>query len=279
MSGAQMANGERLRTVDAGMDETVVARIDARLADIARDHQVTIPLAIESGSRAWGFPSPDSDYDCRFVFVRPIQHYLSLWQRRDVIETEMDGVLDVNGWDLGKALKLLLKGNAVIVEWLKSPIAYGVDAGFRDAFLNLAHEVADRRLIARHYLHLGEDQRRKLFGDGRIVAQKKIFYALRPAAALRWLRHHPQEAVAPMHFPTLLHHCDVPPSVVEIVAELMVRKAVTRELGSGPMPEPVLTFIDAEYEEARKVFPRLRHDIEPERRERVEAFFQATIRG
>jgi len=192
----------------------------------------------------------------------------------------MDGVLDVNGWDLGKALKLLLKGNAVIVEWLKSPIAYGVDAGFREAFLNLAQEVADRRLIARHYLHLGEDQRRRLFGDGRIVAQKKIFYALRPAAALRWLRHHPQEAVAPMHFPTLLlHHCDVPPSVVDLVSELMARKALTRELGSGPLPEPVRAFIDAEYEEARKVFPRQRHDIAPERRERVEAFFQATIRG
>lgn len=276
--GAQMAAGAMIRDIDAGMDEAVVARIDARLADIRRDHQVSIPIAIESGSRAWGFPSPDSDYDCRFVFVRPLEHYLSLWQRRDVIETEMDGVLDVNGWDLGKALKLLLKGNAVIVEWLKSPIAYGVDPGFRDAFLNLAHEVADRRLIARHYLHLGEDQRRRHFGDGRIVAQKKVFYALRPAAALRWLRHHPREAVAPMHFPTLLRDCDAPPVVVEIVGELLARKALTRELGSEPLPEPVLAFIEAEFEEARNVFPRKRDEIAPERRERAEAFFQATIR-
>ncbi|WP_119390101.1 nucleotidyltransferase domain-containing protein [Taklimakanibacter lacteus] len=259
------------------MDLAVVARIEARLADIRRDHQVAIPLAIESGSRAWGFPSPDSDYDCRFVFVRPLVHYLSLWQPRDVIETPMDAVLDVNGWDLGKALKLLLKGNAVIVEWLTSPIIYGADAAFCAEFLDLARGVADRHMIARHYLHMGEDQRRRHVGDGRIVAQKKIFYALRPAAALRWLRHNPEEAVAPMHFPTLLHGCDAPPSVIEIVDDLMARKAVTRELGEGPLPEPVLAFIDNEFIEAQKVFPRLHQAVVPEHRRRAEAFFQKTI--
>jgi hypothetical protein len=81
-----------------------------------------MPLAIESGSRAWGFPSPDSDYDCRFIFVRPIEDYLSPWQRRDVIETPLEGDFDVNGWELGKAIRLLAKGNAVIIEWLMSPI-------------------------------------------------------------------------------------------------------------------------------------------------------------
>lgn len=277
-SGAQMAAGTMIRSIDTGMDEAVVARIEARLADIRRDHEVSIPLAIESGSRAWGFPSPDSDYDCRFVFVRPLEHYLSLWHRRDVIETEMDGVLDVNGWDLGKALKLLLKGNAVIIEWLRSPIAYGVDAGFRQEFLDLARLVADRRLVARHYLHLGEHQRRVHFGAGQIVALKKLFYALRPAAALRWLRNHPQEPVAPMHFPTLLQGCDAPAAVVEIIEDLMARKAVTRELGSGPLPEPVLAFIDAEFEEAQKAFPRAQQDIRPESRKLAEAFFQTMIR-
>jgi predicted nucleotidyltransferase len=268
-----------IRSIDQGMDGAVVARIEARLADISRDHQVAIPLAIESGSRAWGFPSPDSDYDCRFVFVRPLAHYLSLWQRRDVIETPMDGILDVNGWDLGKALKLLLKGNAVIIEWLNSPIAYGIDPGFRQEFLDLARHVADRRLVARHYLHLGERQRRDYFGDDRIVALKKIFYALRPAAALRWLRHHPQEAIAPMHFPTLLKGCEAPAAVMGIIDELMARKAVTRELGSGPLPEPVLAFIDQEFEEAQNVFPRAGQDIRPDARERAEAFFQMMVRS
>lgn len=275
--GAQMA-ATMIRNIDEGMDEAVVARIEARLAGIRHDHQVAIPLAIESGSRAWGFPSPDSDYDCRFVYVRPVEHYLSLWQRRDVIETPMDGILDVNGWDLGKALKLLLKGNAVIIEWLNSPIAYGADPGFRQEFLDLARAVSDRRLVARHYLHLGERQRRVYFGDDSVVALKKIFYALRPAAALRWLRHHENEAVAPMHFPTLLKGCEAPAAVIEIIAELMARKAVTRELGSGPLPAPVLAFIDAEFEESRKVFPQKPQAVDPDSRNRAEAFFQTMIR-
>src|SRR5580698_6695076 len=121
-----------IRDLPPSFAEGAVTAIDARLADIARDHGVSIPLAIESGSRAWGFPSPDSDYDCRFVFVRPVNQYLSPWQQRDVIETPLEGDLDVSGWDLAKAIKLLLKGNAVIIEWLTSPIVYDGDARFRD---------------------------------------------------------------------------------------------------------------------------------------------------
>lgn len=266
-----------IRTIDPGMDEAIVARVEARLSDIRRDHQVSVPLAIESGSRAWGFPSPDSDYDCRFIFLRPQAHYLSLWQRRDVIETPMDGELDVNGWDLGKALKLLLKGNAVIIEWLMSPIAYGVDSRFREEFLVLARQVTDRGMIARHYLHMGERQRRVYFGDERSVSQKKIFYALRPAAALRWLRHHPDHAVAPMHFPTLLAECDAPADVTAIVADLMARKAITRELGSEPLPAPVLAFIDGEFDRSRDAFAGISQSVPQESRERVEIFFRTMV--
>jgi predicted nucleotidyltransferase len=179
---------------------------------------------------------------------------LSPWQRRDVIETSLEGDLDINGWELGKALKLLLKGNAVVIEWLTSPITYGADRQFRDEFLALALGVADRRLVGRHYLHLGERQRRTYFGDGKEVAQKKIFYALRPAAALRWLRYHPDRAVAHMHFPTLLKDCVPPAEVAELTANLMARKAITRELGSEPVPTPIANFIDSEFELAREVF-------------------------
>jgi predicted nucleotidyltransferase len=116
---------------------------------------------------------------------------------------------------LGKAVKLLLKGNAVIIEWLRSPVVYRGEAWFRNAFLDFADRFADRDLVARHHLHLGERQRRAYFGDGSAVSGKKIFYALRPAAVLRWLRQHPGEAVAPMHFPTLVAECEAPPPVAE----------------------------------------------------------------
>ncbi len=91
-----------LRQIPAELAPEIVGQIDQRLDDVCRDHRVRMLLAIESGSRAWGFPSPDSDYDCRFVFVRSVEDYLSPWSRRDVIETPLDAVLDVNGWSLAK---------------------------------------------------------------------------------------------------------------------------------------------------------------------------------
>jgi predicted nucleotidyltransferase len=111
-----------VRAIPSELDPAVVADVDARLDGVAAEHGVRIPWAIESGSRAWGFPSPDSDYDCRFIFVRPADAYVSLWPARDVIETPLDAVFDVNGWDLGKAIKLISKGNVVPTEWLRSPI-------------------------------------------------------------------------------------------------------------------------------------------------------------
>ena len=227
-----------LRQIPAELAPEIVGQIDQRLDDVCRDHRVRMLLAIESGSRAWGFPSPDSDYDCRFVFVRSVEDYLSPWSRRDVIETPLDAVLDVNGWELGKALKLLLKGNAVILEWLRSPIVYCGEPEFRAELLDFALAFADRSLVGRHYLHLGERQRRVYFGDDKDVPLKKIFYALRPAAALRWLRMHSDQAVPPMHFPTLMAECSPPADVTTIVAALLLQKAVTRELGSEPLPAP-----------------------------------------
>jgi uncharacterized protein len=236
-----------IRSLGDDFDPTIVAAIDARLRSVAEVEHATVLLAIESGSRAWGFPSPDSDYDCRFIYVRRRDDYLALFAPRDVIELPTDPVLDVNGWDLAKALRLLLKGNAVVIEWLTSPFVYTGEARFRDEAMALARQAAHPTAIARHYLHLGERQRRTYFADTRAIPLKKMVYALRPAVALRWLRLHPAEAVAPMHFPTLVATSDLPADVVAVIDELLARKAVTRELGSGALPQPIGTLIDAEF--------------------------------
>src|SRR6516225_8450283 len=130
-----------LRSIPPEMDAEKVARIDAMLDGIVAQHRVFLPLAVESGSRAWGFASPDSDYDCRFVFVRRAIDHITPWTTRDVIELPLEGELDANGWNLRKALQLLLKGNAVIVEWLRSPVIYRGQAWFREDFLEFARHV------------------------------------------------------------------------------------------------------------------------------------------
>lgn len=267
-----------LRNIPTTFASHTVSEIDTLLDTIKHEQQVCIPLAIESGSRAWGFPSPDSDYDCRFVYIRNQDAYLSLWTERDVIETPLIGDLDVNGWDLGKALKLMLKGNAVIIEWLRSPVIYQGEARFRDEFLDLTRRLANRTLIGRHYLHLGERQRQTYFGDGKQVALKKLFYALRPAATLRWMRMHEGEAIAPMHFPTLMTECAPPPDVAMLVGELLLKKAETRELGLGPLPSPIVEFVDYEFSVARARFDQSR--IALTRAAKLEAadFYRATVR-
>lgn len=273
----QLRTTMQLRNIPPSFPAATVADIDARLDGICAVEGVKIPLAIESGSRAWGFPSPDSDFDCRFVFVRPTEQHLSPWLSRDVIETPLLGELDVNGWDLAKALKLLLKGNAVIIEWLRSPIIYRGESWFRDGLLHFAMRFADRDLIAKHYLHLGERQRRVYFADGTNVPQKKIFYALRPAATLRWLRHHPDAAIAPMHFPTLMAECAPPTDLATLVANLIERKSVTRELGSEPLPTGIADFIDQEFDLARQTFEARPGRAPDEARQEAEQLYRAFV--
>ncbi|MGV3481512.1 MAG: DNA polymerase beta superfamily protein [Sphingobium sp.] len=267
-----------LRSIPSHFSPERLADIDARLAGIARDHRVEIGLAIESGSRAWGFPSPDSDYDCRFIFMRRTEDYLSPWQKRDVIETPLEDDMDVNGWELGKAIKLLLKGNAVVVEWLMSPIVYAGDEAFRSGLLRLARKHTDRAAIARHYLHLGERQRNTYFADHKTVSLKKIFYALRPAAALRWLRLHPDAVIAPMDFHVLLDQCDPPAEVLRVSLDLIGRKAVTREFGTGALPTPIRDFVDGEFLVARDHFPARAHRISEDARIEAATFFRDMLR-
>src|SRR6266540_3954918 len=106
--------------------QDISEQVDRRLDEIEANHDVRVAFCCESGSRAWGFASTDSDYDVRFIYVRRPEWYLSidLEERRDVIETPIEGVWDVNGWDLRKALRLLRKSNPPLFEWLQSPIVY-----------------------------------------------------------------------------------------------------------------------------------------------------------
>lgn len=233
-----------LRTLADSMDPAVVAEVDRRLATVTVEHDVRVPWAIESGSRAWGFPSPDSDYDCRFLFVRPVAAYLDPWPPRDVIETPLDAVLDVNGWDLVKALRLATKGNATVREWLRSPIVYAGDPAFRDALLAVVDEVTPPAALVRHYRSVGGGQwERSGAADGADCRLKGVFYALRPAATLQWLSTHRRWS-PPMALPELLDDLDVAPDVRGAVDELVARKAVTHELGVGPVPAPVRRYVE-----------------------------------
>lgn len=236
------------------LDATIVASIDRRLEGIEREHGVRILWAVESGSRAWGFPSPDSDYDARFLYLRPTTDYLSPWLARDVIETPLDPIYDVNGWDVRKALDLMTRGNATPLEWLLSPIVYAGDPASAAALLDLARRTAEPELLGRHYASVGRQQWERCgaaASDGTVARLKGLFYAVRPAAVLHWMNAHPEGAVPPMRLQTLLEETAPPAGVVESVSELLELKARTREMGAGPVPAPIRRFVEDQLYAAR----------------------------
>ncbi|MEM6973890.1 MAG: nucleotidyltransferase domain-containing protein [Pseudomonadota bacterium] len=174
------------------------ARIDTALEAIAHEEDVTLLLAVESGSRAWGFHSPDSDYDVRFIYARPVDWHLSIEPGRDMIERPISDLLDLSGWDLRKTLGLMLRSNAVALEWLQSPIRYAAAPGFAEDLSRFAARVLQRRPITWHYLCLTKRQREGLDDEAGRVRLKRYFYTIRPALALRWLRLNPEDRMLPM---------------------------------------------------------------------------------
>jgi predicted nucleotidyltransferase len=209
--------------------------IDPQIAAIEQAYDVRVLYACESGSRAWGFASPDSDYDVRFIYLQPRDNYLSIHERRDVIELPVNEVLDVNGWDIRKALQLFLKSNAPLYEWLQSPIVYKEQGGFAAELRGLMSVYFSHRSGCHHYLSM---TRNTFENDlqGPEVKLKKYFYALRPALACRWILE--KQEVPPMEFHRL-RTLEGDKGWQHAVDELLERKA---KAGEKEMIAPIALF-------------------------------------
>lgn len=167
------------------MREAIVKALDR----IEEAHNVKIILASESGSRAWGFPSSDSDWDVRFIYVHPRDWYLSIAERRDVIELPVDAVLDVNGWDLRKALRLMKKSNSPLMEWLTSPIRYLVWDTAYQMLSDLSVKAFLPETSCHHYLSMAKKKIGAVY-DSRKVRLKTYMYAIRPVLCCEWIIRH-----------------------------------------------------------------------------------------
>lgn len=213
------------------------------LAAVEAEDGVRILYACESGSRAWGFASRDSDWDLRFLYVHPPAWYLSVAERRDVIERPILDDLDLSGWELRKALRLLRKGNPVIQEWLHSPIVYERTPGFMEAIGPLADAAFAPRAALYHYLHMARGNWRGDFlGDQ--VRLKKYLYVLRPLLACLWLER--GLGRPPVAFAELLDVL-VPPGPLRLaILALLARKTAGDELGLGPAIPVLDAFLKAE---------------------------------
>lgn len=227
--------------------------IDRQLSGIEQEFDVRILFAIESGSRAWGFPSPDSDYDVRFVYAHSADWYLSLKPGRDVIELPIEGDWDINGWDIRKALNLLMKPNPVLLEWLSSPIRYRWSDSECRRLVELAGCSTFGDACVHHYRNLARSQWQKHVSDGANVNYKKYFYILRPALAIHWIRECPQTP-PPMNLQDLVSGLPLRDELVAEIDRLLVLKSKAKETGAGDRVAPIDTYITEQVEWAERAW-------------------------
>ncbi|MDV5227060.1 nucleotidyltransferase domain-containing protein [Providencia rettgeri] len=205
-------------------------RIREALVKIEIEHQVKVLFACESGSRGWGFSSRDSDYDVRFIYVHSLDWYLTLDSKRDVIEKPIDNELDIAGWELSKALRLMRNSNPALIEWLHSPIVYRKDELFFEQLEQLASKFYSSLKARYHYLSIAKRNLHTDFKNEQ-VKLKKYFYILRAILALRWIEQ--SNDMPPMAFSQLVAATVTDHTVLAEIDELLVIKQNANESQYG----------------------------------------------
>lgn len=246
--------------------------IRAHLGKIEADDNLKVVYACESGSRAWGFPSVDSDYDVRFVYIRPVEWYLSIDEKRDVVERPINEGLDITGWDLRKALQLFRKSNPPLFEWLGSPIIYLEKYSIAANLRKLALGYYSPSAGLYHYLHMARGNFRDYL-KGEVVWIKKYFYVLRPILAMNWIER--GWGVVPTDFNVLVDKLVTEPALRTEIKGLLAAKRAGAELDQGPRIEPISQFIECEL--GRWETHEIMHHKRPAFTDQLDDLFRASL--
>lgn len=229
----------KARQAEKAQAEGMTSAILEELQQIEKTQNVKILYCAESGSRAWGFASPDSDYDVRFIYLRPKEFYLRLDQTRDVIQWQLDDTLDINGWDLKKALILLHRSNPTLFEWNASPIVYKTTPQWQKI-----SAVINRYFVKKsglyHYLNTAKSTYNEYL-KGEVVRYKKYFYVLRPLLACKWILK--EGTPPPMEFQALVDKY-LESALLPEVEHLLDLKKNAPEIASGAAVACINTYIE-----------------------------------
>lgn len=219
-------------------------QIERFLDKIEDEYKITIILAIESGSRAWGFPSKDSDYDIRLIYHHPESWYLSAFKKRNVIENIFEDDLDAAGWDITKSLQLLYKGNAPVYEWLNSPIIYRQDQQKLSLLKGLAFKAFNPKVIFYHYISLAK---KKILTDSTRKSSKSFLYALRALLCAQWVAEN--KTPPPVEFESLVE-CYIPAGTLnDKLTNLLKVKSVACEDDKNEIDNQLLKYAEEKYTE------------------------------
>ena len=246
-------------------------RILGELAEVEKTG-VRVLLAVESGSRAWGFPSPDSDYDVRFVYVRRLDDYLRLEKERDQLDWTPDERMDLVGWDLSKFLRLMRRSNPSVFEWLASPCVYGELPEFARV-REVAEECYDPLAIARHYLGMATSTAHRHLSSEEVLP-KKYLYVVRSLLAARWALSRPEPV--PVPFAALVDSL-LEEELRPLVNELIVRKTALAEQERLPRVGRLDAWVEATSAECREQLVACESETAPVPWERLDEVFRAIV--
>lgn len=226
-----------------------------KLHEIEEKEHVKVLHAVESGSRAWGFASPDSDYDVRFIYMRTKEDYLRLDDYRDVIEWQLDEVLDINGWDLKKTLVQFKKGNATLFEWANSPVVYYTTDTWTQIY-ECAKAYFSVKTASCHYYGTARNTYQQYLQD-ELVKYKKYFYALRPLLAARYIE--ANHCPPPVLFDDLMK-MELPTELRSGIEQLLEKKKITQEKDLNPKIPVIQNFIQSELDRQKALTDSMTDD-------------------
>lgn len=231
-----------------------------KIKEIEEKENIKVLHVVESGSRAWGFASPDSDYDVRFIYVREKDFYLALRETKDYIDWELNEVLDINGWDLRKALLHFHKSNATLFEWSNSPVVYYTTKEWAELYGNVAKKYFSCKAALYHYYGTAnKNYHEYLTGD--LVKYKKYFYVLRPLLACKWIEE--KKCPPPVLFEELRSGV-LEEGMQALVEELLAKKVTMSEADLAPRIDEINAYIEEKLTYYKQVVESMKDDRRPE---------------
>ncbi len=248
-------------------------QIEIELNRIQEQHNIKILYAVESGSRAWGFASIDSDWDVRFIYIHRPEWYLSIDEKRDNMEEILPNAIDLAGWELRKTLKLFRKSNPPLFEWLRSPLIYLEQFSTIDKLRELTKDYFNPKSCVYHYLHMAEGNYRAYLRTD-IVRVKKYFYVLRPILACKWIER--TNTMAPMEFHDLVETQISDKKLRTEIKNLLTRKQNGEELDKEPKIQIINDFLEKEIAYFKNQVMQYDQELKPGT-DRLDDLFRSTL--
>ncbi|MBS1792308.1 MAG: nucleotidyltransferase domain-containing protein [Acidobacteria bacterium] len=251
----------------------MIDEIKNQLARLETERGIKILLAVESGSRAWGFASEDSDWDVRFIYIHRLEWYLKIDEQKDSYEEMLPGDLDLSGWELKKALRLFRKSNPPLLEWLHGPLVYTEKFSTAARLRELSAEYFNPRSCMYHYLSMAKNNFREYL-KRETVRTKKYFYVLRPVLACDWINR--TGAPPPVEFARLLDAEVADEAIRREIDGLLRRKIAGDELDEEPQISVLNEFLGAKIEFYERLVGSI-DSIEKPDTARLDALFRETL--